>query len=99
MKIVEVKPDESVCCPFCEHIVFLNDGENEPEVCPHTLLIATDLGIAYCSDVLDAESLEEQADESSWDDVVCEIDNPSAILIMMYEEAPEFFGAYYLFDE
>ncbi|WP_136809593.1 hypothetical protein [Desulfosediminicola flagellatus] len=99
MKIFEVKPDESVYCPFCEHVVFLNDGESEPEVCPHTLLIATDLGIAFCSDTLDAESLEDEAAESSWADVVSEIDKPEAVLIEMYEEAPEFFGAFYLFEE
>lgn len=99
MKVIETKPDENVCCPFCNQIVLLNDGESGPEECPHTLLIATDEGIEYCSDTLDAESLEELADESSWDEIISEIDNSKAILIKMYEGAPGFFGAYYLFEE
>jgi hypothetical protein len=32
-------------------------------------------------------------------DVVSEIETPAAILIKMCEDAPEFFGAYYLFEE
>lgn len=97
MKVVEIKSVDNVCCPFCDQVVLVNDGESEPKECPHTLLIATDMGIEFCSDSLDAESLEEQADESSWDDVVSKIDNPKAVLIKLYEGAPGFLGAYYLF--
>jgi hypothetical protein len=99
VKVVEIKPDENVCCPICNQIVLTNDGESSPEECPHTLLIATDEGIEFCSDALDAELLEQQADDSSWDEVISSLDNPKAILIKMYDGAPSFFGAYYLFVE
>ncbi len=99
MKIFEVKSDENICCPFCNQIVLVNDGESAPDECPHTLLIATDMGIEYCSGTLDTEKLEEQADDSSWDQVLSEMDYSETTLIKMYEGAPGFFGAYYMFQE
>lgn len=99
MKIIEINANENVCCPICNQIIMANDGESSPEECPHTLLIATDGGIEFCAESLDAELLEEQADDSTWDDVISESDNPKAILIKIYEGAPSFFGAYFLFEE
>ena len=99
MKIVEVKADENVCCPFCNQIVLKNDGESQPKECPHTLLIATDYGVEFCSDKFDSESLEEKTEELSWDDAISEIDIPKAVLVKIYAPAPSFFGAYYLFEE
>ncbi len=99
MKVVEIKQEENVWCPVCNHIVFTADGESEPDGCSHTLLIATDEGIEFCAGVLDEESLENKAEESSWDEVILGIGNPKATLIKLYDGAPSFMGAYYLFEE
>jgi hypothetical protein len=99
MRVIEVKANENVCCPICNKIILANDGESSPQECPHTLLIATDEGIDFCADAFNADALEEIADESSWDDAISDIDKPKAILIKMYEDAPSFFGAYFLFEK
>ncbi len=43
--------------------------ESAPEECPYTLLIATDEGIEFCADVLDAELLEEHAEDNEGHEV------------------------------
>jgi|GEM_PF-6678043 len=98
MQVIEIKADEEVVCPFCKQIILSNDGESEPEECPHTVLIATDDGIEFCREEIGAEELEELAEESSLDDVISDLDRPKAILIKMYEDAPSFFGSYFLFE-
>jgi hypothetical protein len=97
LKVTEISPNDNVCCPICNQIIMTNDGESGPEECPHTLLIATDYGIEFCSDALEQELLEEKAEDSSWDEAISEIVNPNAILLKMYQGAPSFFGSYFLF--
>ena len=99
MQVIELKANEKVFCPFCKQVILDNDNESAPEECPHTLLIATDEGIEFCREEIDAERLEEQAEESSFDDSISELDRPKAVLIKMYEGGPSFFGSYFLFEK
>jgi len=99
VKITEINEEDDVCCPICNKIILAKEGESGPEECPHTLLIATDYGLEFCSDALDQELLEEKAEDVSWDEVISGIDITKAILIKTYQGAPSFFGSYFLFEE
>jgi hypothetical protein len=98
MQVFELKADEEVVCPFCKQIILSNDDDSEPEECPHVLLIATDEGIEYCRGEINEEMLEEQAEESTFDEVISALDRPKAVLIKMYAGGPAFFGSYFLFE-
>ena len=99
METIEVKHNEKIICPFCNKLILANDGESPVEECPHTLIIATDEGIEFCSEKLNQEDLEEQAEEDSWDEVIGKIEYPGAKQIKCYAPAPSFFGAYFVFAQ
>lgn len=98
MKVIEIRDDETVCCPVCNQVILANDGKSSPQECPHTLLIAHDEGIEFCAKEINAEALEVLTEDASWDDVISNLDRPGAIFIKMYQGAPSFFGSYFLFS-
>jgi len=99
VEIIEINDGEPICCPICSQVILASDGESSPEECPHTVLMATDMGIDFCDDSIDCVALEDLAEDDSWDDILSDLDRPKAILIKTYQGAPSFFGAYFLFEE
>ena len=99
MKVVEFNEETTVLCPICKQVILENDEESAPEPCPHTLVIATDVGIEYSSEKIDTDELEELADDSTYDEALSKIERPRATLIKMYQKAPSYFGSYFLFEE
>ena len=97
MEIIEVGHAEKINCPFCNQLILENDGKRPPEKCPHTLIIATDVGVEFCSGKLDQDALEDQTEDDSWDEITDKIDYPGAKKIKCYAPAPSLFGAYFVF--
>lgn len=78
-------------CPFCGNKTI---GERKISPCEHTLFIATDEGLEYCSERLDRNELENQAEDSSWDEATDGLDYPDSLKFAIYIPAPSFFGSY-----
>lgn len=75
-------------CPFCGHKTVWEGGSSP---CEHTLFIATDYGLDYCSGKIKKSALKKEAEESGWDGATDELDYDEYVKFALYLGG---FGAY-----
>ena len=92
MKRIEIANEEAIRCPQCGGNPLGDGGIN---TCSHTLFVATDEGLEFCSDKLDINELEQNALEVGWDEATDKIEYPGSVKYAVYQPAPSFFGAYF----
>lgn len=80
--------DHPLHCPFCGHKT-LWEGGSSP--CEHTLYIATDYGLDYCSKRIKKGPLVKEAEESGWDEATDELEYDESVKFTLYLGG---FGAY-----
>ena len=81
----------SLHCPFCGKRTIGQEGVTP---CKHTLFVATDEGLEYCSKKVDGATLITQAAKSNWDKATDGLDYPESIKFAIFVPAPSFLGSY-----
>ncbi len=93
MQRVELEdPGLSLHCPFCGQRTIGDDEGVSP--CEHTLFIAVDEGLEYCSDQIKKEALVESGDYEGWDEATDQLQYPQSIKFALYNPPPSFHGVY-----
>lgn len=68
-------------CPFCGHETI---AEEAISPCEHTLFIATDETLEYCSELIKKRTLIKKADELGWDEATDELKHDDAVKFALY---------------
>ena len=78
-------------CPFCGRKTI---GEEKISSCEHTLFVAVDEGLEYCSKRIDRSVLERRAEKAGWDKATDKFSYPESIKFAIYQAPPIFMGLY-----
>ena len=73
--------DSPLHCPFCGNETI---GEEAISPCEHTLFIATDETLEYCSERIRKKSLIKKADELGWDEATDELQHDDSVKFALY---------------
>ena len=73
--------DGPLHCPFCGRETIAEEGISP---CEHTLFIATDEVLPYCSDRVKKRSLVKQAEEEGWDGATDELEYDDSVKFALY---------------
>ena len=73
--------DYPLHCPFCGHMTI---AENRTSPCEHTLCIATDETLEYCSERIKRNSLVRRARELGWDETTDKLKYDDSVKFALY---------------
>jgi len=78
-------------CPFCGKETI---GEAKVSSCKHTLFVAVDEGLEYCSKQIERDILEKEAETDGWDKATDKFSYPESVKFAIYQAPPSFMGQY-----
>lgn len=84
--------DHPLHCPFCGQRTI--GGDEGPSPCAHTLFIATDEVLEYCSSLVNKRALLKRAEEDGWEEATDELEYPRSVKFALYFPSPSFYGTY-----